>query len=257
MGMWLPLAISQGLVPGHKNEYHFGFNPDVGMAEETIWDLGGIYTYPPDAGVEMAISSSSANDTSAGTGARTVDIIGLDQNFDDFTATMTLNGQTAVAIPGLCSRMFRAFVRSTGTSEANEGTIFIADASAVLTAGVPPQDETFTSIGIGENQTLEAFYTIPNGHTGHLYFVQASSFGNPTSSVTVRFCFRNLGQDLRVQDKFTVTQGQVVLPHPTPLFLPAMTDIECRAVATAATVECAASFGLVVIRDGLKQSYLI
>ena len=255
--MWLPLAISQGLVPGHKNEYHFGFNPSVGVNEETVWDLGGIYTYPPNAGIEMALSSSSADDASAGTGAQSVEIIGLDENFDEFNTIVETNGQTAVAIPGLCSRIFRAIVRTTGTGTNNAGTLFVADAASSLTAGVPPQDETFTSIGVGENQTLEAFYTVPKGHTGHLYFVQASSFGNPTSSVTVRFCFRNLGQELRVQDKFTVTQGQVILPHDTPLFLPEMTDIECRAVSSAAGVECAASFGLVVIRDGLKQSYLI
>jgi hypothetical protein len=48
-----------GKVVDARPVFVFGFNPDVQNAEETVWDHGGVYTYPTSA-IPMTISSSSA-----------------------------------------------------------------------------------------------------------------------------------------------------------------------------------------------------
>ena len=53
-------------------------NIDVDNAKETIWDGGGIYTYIETAET-LTVTSNSVNDAVAGSGARTVEIQGLNQ----------------------------------------------------------------------------------------------------------------------------------------------------------------------------------
>lgn len=71
-------AIGFSQVPGYRRVTALGNNPDVdtGAAEE-IWTAGGIYPFMT-AATSLEIVSSSAADDSAGTGARTVLVNGLD-----------------------------------------------------------------------------------------------------------------------------------------------------------------------------------
>jgi hypothetical protein len=71
------LQVSRGQIPGHDFVHKFGYNPTIGVTDETIWSQGGVYVYPTTAST-MYISSSSTADTAAGTGARTVTVSGLD-----------------------------------------------------------------------------------------------------------------------------------------------------------------------------------
>ncbi len=75
------LQVARGQIAYHKTIFKFGFNPDVDEILETIWAEGGLYSYLSAATV-LKVSSSSTNDTSAGTGARTVELFGLDANYD-------------------------------------------------------------------------------------------------------------------------------------------------------------------------------
>jgi len=73
------LQVARGQIDAHKALFKFGINGDVGTSVETVWAQGGTYVYPAAATV-MKISSSSADDASAGTGARSIAIFGLDAN---------------------------------------------------------------------------------------------------------------------------------------------------------------------------------
>ena len=120
------LQVAKGLVPGTTGLFKFGFNADIDQTEETVWDAGGLYTYPASA-LAMTIVSSNANDTSAGTGARTVRVIGLDANYAEVTQTVSLNGTTTVSIPTSLIRVYRAFVVTAGSGNTAAGTITIAN----------------------------------------------------------------------------------------------------------------------------------
>ena len=108
------LQVSRGQVAYHETQFKFGFNPDIDDSLETIWAEGGLYSYLSAASV-LKISSSSTDDASAGTGARTITISGLDANYDEISESITLNGQTAVNTTQSFLRVFRLTVDTAGT----------------------------------------------------------------------------------------------------------------------------------------------
>ena len=91
------LQVSRGQITYHEFVHKFGFYDSVSTSLTTIWSQGGIYSYLSAAST-LYISSSSTDDTVAGTGARTVTVSGLDNNFDEKVETVSLNGQTGVEL---------------------------------------------------------------------------------------------------------------------------------------------------------------
>jgi hypothetical protein len=140
------LQVARGQITGHKTVFKFGYNNDVGSTKETIWEQGGLYSYPPSATV-MTISSSSANDTAAGTGARTVEV------------------QTPVNTTKSYFRINRGIVRSAGSGGANAGIIYAG--TGTVTTGVPANIYLLIN-GDGDNQTLMGLWTVPAGYTAFL-----------------------------------------------------------------------------------------
>lgn len=98
------LLVSQGKIPGMSIVQKFGRNTDVdsGTLPEDMWGGSSTYTgFPVGGNAErLAFVSTSADDAEAGTGARTVTIIGLDGNWNQQTETVTLNGLTTVYSTG-------------------------------------------------------------------------------------------------------------------------------------------------------------
>ena len=175
-----PLAVSSGaLSPSYKEVYKFGSNATVGNTLETIWEEGGLYAYPASAST-MTVSSSDTNDTSAGTGARTVLISGLDASYNEASETIILDGQTAVTTVNTYIRMNRAIVLTAGSGAGNAGVIYVG--TGTVTAGVPANK--FTTIAIGANQTLQAFWTVPAGYTAYNYQTNIST-GNSSNTPAV------------------------------------------------------------------------
>ena len=156
------LAVAKGDFTGYTKVSKFGRNPSVKSADyETIWDGSNFYPWPT-AAETLSVVSDDANDTSAGTGARTVEIEGLDSSWDVLTETVTMNGTTPVVTTGLFLRVYRARVVTAGSSGTNEGTITFTNTTS---SNVIAQISVDTS---GFGQTLMACYTIPAGKTGYL-----------------------------------------------------------------------------------------
>ena len=128
------LQVARNQISFHKSNFKFGFNPDVDDSLETVWAQGGLYSYLASASV-LKVSSSSTSDTSAGTGARTVELFGLDANYDEISETITLNGQTAVNTTNEFLRINRMVVKSAGTGGQNAGVIYAG--TGTVTTGVP------------------------------------------------------------------------------------------------------------------------
>lgn len=152
------LEVSKGNIPGASSVLKFGYNADIdsGSTPEDVWSNGGIYTFPSSASL-ASIVSSSTNDTSAGTGARTITIEGLDSNYNLQSETITLNGTTSVNSNNQYIRVFRAYVVTAGSGEVNAGNISIT-VSSVIVAHIP------ADVG----QTQMAIYTVPAGYTAYL-----------------------------------------------------------------------------------------
>lgn len=154
----LYLEMAAGEVEGHTAIYINGSNQAVGTSYETIWEEGGLYVFPPSAST-MTVSSDDANDTSAGTGARTVLIQGLDTNYVEISETVTMDGTTAVTTSNSYLRINSLIVATAGTGETNAGSIFVG--TGTVTAGKPAA--VYGEIYTGDGITHEGIYTVPAG----------------------------------------------------------------------------------------------
>lgn len=152
------IEVAKGNVEGHSIVNKFGHNPASGTGAEDVWGPGGTYGFYPTTAQSMEIVSTSTNDTSAGTGARTVQVYGLDTNWALQDETVTMNGTTAVALANTYIRTFRAIVLTAGSTETNEGNISI-QVSGGGTVGA--------DIRAADGQTQQAIYTVPANTTGY------------------------------------------------------------------------------------------
>lgn len=220
----------------------FGLNPDVDATpDEDIWDLGGAYVFPSDAGVAMTVSSSDANDDDGGTGAEGVDIIGLGADGTVKRVTAVMDGQTGVVI-GTFSRVFRIIVTGTQT---NAGIIYVG--SGTVTTGVPANK--FAAILAGNNQTHMAIFTIPSNMEGLLINWCASLQGVGTKSATIHPMYRCEGQLLVPKDHALLAQNgetNVVRPYTIGDYLPAFTDVLIRADSASADLVIVAGFEILL-----------
>lgn len=149
-------SVGLGLVSGASRVAALGNNPDVDTAAvEDVWSGGGTYPWMTGA-TSLEVVSDSANDTGAGTGARTVLVNGLDANYATVAQTVTLDGLTPVALPTQLYRINSALIMSAGSGKVNAGTLTVRNAGGGTTRAVIP---------VGYGITRQAVYTVPAGKT--------------------------------------------------------------------------------------------
>lgn len=240
------LQLARGQIYNHSHVFKYGFNAAVGTTAETIWLQGAAYNWIPTAAA-MKVSSASANDTAAGTGARTIRVEGLDANFDVLTEDVTMDGQTQVTTTGVFYRVHRAYVLTAGSVNTNDGIIYVY--TGTETTGTPDVAGTvYTTIGAGEGQTLQAIYTIPAGYTGYMTQIEAGS-KDGTNATTITLRTRVNGGAFRTQQKFIVFKSTSQLYHDIPITIAEKTDVEVQGDAAASTTDVAASFDLILVKN--------
>lgn len=239
------LQVSRGQIMGHRAVTIFGYNPDVGTSEETIWTGGGILTHPAPAGV-LKVSSSSTDDAAAGTGARTIVLNGLDANYNEISETIELNGQTDVNTVNQYIRVQNLYVATTGSGLTAAGTIYVG--TGTVTAGVPAT--IYGEIAIGNNTSLMANYTIPAGYTAYFTYGNIGS-GQLTGShqVTGRLLAIN-GTGIRKTSAIVAFgSGAQNFNFSEPLEILEKTDVEASAVSSSGNTQVSATIQLILIKN--------
>src|SRR6056300_162097 len=244
------LQVARGQIAYHHALFKFGNNPTVGDSLETIWAEGGLYVYPPTASV-MTVSSSSTADTSAGTGARTVTVFGLDADYNEISETVTLNGQTAVNTTKSYLRVNRMIVRSAGSGGANAGVIYAG--TGTVTTGVPANIYATTLLD-GSNQTLMALWTVPAGYTAYLmqYDVSNGTTSNTPAVCKLSLVARPFGEVFQIKDVKSLTTGMhIENTLIVPVKFTEKTDVEARAISSSNSVsfDISASFEIIYIKN--------
>ena len=146
-------AVALGKVPFWRTFRKFGMNDTVpATGTEEIWPVGTTKVWPTAAAVLSTVSSSAA-DSAAGIGTRSIIIEGLDANYDEITETVALNGTSAVTTTQSFFRVNRAYGATAGSNEINVGDITIS------LSGDPQ-----AYIEANEGQTHQTHYTVPAGH---------------------------------------------------------------------------------------------
>jgi hypothetical protein len=168
------LELSRGNLPGLSHTTRVGANDDVDSPGEDLWHAGGSMTWIATAGV-LTASSTSASDTAAGVGARTVIIIGLDSAGLEINETVTMAG-LANAVPTTLAfwRVNNVRVVTTGTSRANVGAININHADGLV-----------GHIGPDHGLSLSSQYTVPANKTAYLTRIFIDTQDNSDGTIHV------------------------------------------------------------------------
>jgi hypothetical protein len=197
-----------------------GTNEAVGTSFEDIWGPGAMLTYPTGAET-WEVVSSSGDDTSAGSGVRTLSIITLDGSYD-ITAeqTVIMDGVTPVALTGTHLRL-----RAMQAATIGSGGV----AAGIITLRVSGGGVTRSAILAGGTTAFDSHYTVPNGKIAVVKSFQPFIPKNEDISVRLRTRFEGA-------DKPFLTGGLVPLfqqPFDQPLnagtAFPEKTDIHFEA----------------------------
>lgn len=159
--------MARNLYADRKVVHKFGATPSTPAAERDVW-LGGSstgsnidYPWPTAAETVRVKAGGNVNDTAAGTGAREVTIVGLDENWVETSeAVATAGASASSATTTTFIRVFRAYVSAVGTyGGANTGQISLENTTST---------DILADIGAGRGQTQLTMYTVPDGYTAYL-----------------------------------------------------------------------------------------
>lgn len=162
-----------GLVNYQVQKRKFGYNSTVAStAFETVWAgaaLGGTlnYVFPQSAETVRIKAGGNINDTSGGTGARSVTVYGLDNNWNEVEETIVTNGASASdATTTFFFRVNRVEVTTSGTyGGSNLGIIKVEQTTSLI-------EMAYIDIGIGVTQ--QTVYTVPANKTMFISKIKAS-----------------------------------------------------------------------------------
>lgn len=232
------IQVATGNYRNWLSENKFAANPSVGTSFEDVWNNGGTLSYLSSAET-MNIVSTDTNDDGdpAGTGARTLEIFGLDGNYDLINETVTLNGTTNVTTVNSYLRVHRMIVRTAGSGGGNAG---------VITATASSAGTVQANIDIGDNQTLKSQYTVPNGYYMAMVKIEASCAKG--DEIEVRLEARPENQVFQVKFVFQLFQQTEEILIDPPRIFESKTDIRLRAKNIGgSTVNMAAAYDFYLI----------
>jgi len=233
----------------------FGLNTNVAAATEEL--ISGIGTLPYagflTASLPMRVKAGGdAQDSSAGTGARSIIIEGLDDNWEFVTGLLITSGASASAATSTSfRRVFRAYVSGSGgygNSNAAAITIQTSDGTADVLQ-IPTVDSH------GGGQTVHGAYTVPEGKIAFCRRASVSVEGNKAADV---YFWQRQKADVvttpftspRIWSTFTGIQGNVEREFKSYVGpFPSKTDIYVTAIGPSGGAGVASQFDLVIIDE--------
>jgi len=225
-----------------KSLRKFGRNGTVDTALETIWTPGGNEVYCTTNAITHFSSSSGSDTQQIIIEGHTVTGTGASAVFTFSVQTVTLSGQTKVALTTPLARVSRAY---NDDSTDLVGNIYVYEDDTV-TAGVPQTaNKLHLQIPAGSNKSFKASTTFSNND----YFALTGMYASVTKSsgnAAVDFFLevRFVGKTFTVKEQMTITAGSagVELFFDPVIVIPQNADVRIRAVATATNIPCAATF---------------
>lgn len=218
--------------PTRQRGYVPGRSLAINNTRADLWE-GPTPTYVfPTVAQQMAIVSTSANDTSAGIGVRQVEVHYLDNLYVPHTELVTLNGVTPVNMVATnVLRINRFHAIQWGTVNGNAaGNISLTNLGGTI---------TYAFMAAGNSTARQAIYTVPAGVTGYINHWQGSS-GTPTGTHFTQIELRATADSLELYSNFllvdnigTLNNG-LEINYPIPIPVPATADVKLSAISDAA-----------------------
>jgi len=251
------MAVTMGQMDGYSSIDKFGLNPSITTTTdpEDIWEGGGIYPFSTTADI-VSISSSDNGDT------QDLKITGLDANWDEVIQTITLTGQTRKALDTALIRVYR--MENEGATDLS-GTAYcysgITESSGAPSGGSVEK----ARIENGNNQSLMAVYTIPNGKVGFLCrgelgISYTGSVGAGTNFARCYYQSRRKGGIFKIKKAITLitaATSNYVDDRCLPDVIPSETDIKLTVGEVSETMGAWGTFDIILIDEGkFPDAYL-
>ena len=176
------LAVAADAVTNVQLVQPYADNATIGTSFETISNTNADQVLPVIAGADIDVVSGSGSDDVGSTGATEVTVTYLDDNFNQYTQAVAMNGATEVEMTEQnISFIQKAEVTASGTGLAAAGAITIAD---VTGGGV------HALIDAGSKETGNCTWKIPAGHSGYIhgfwYDVDSVAAGQGTAEIALQ-----------------------------------------------------------------------
>ena len=242
-------------------------NATIGTSFETISNTDADQVLPVIVGADLDVVSASAADDDGSTGATAVRVTYLDEEFNQYTQDVTMNGTTEVEMTEqTISFVQKAEVITSGTGLAAAGAITIAD---VTGGGI------HAVIDAGSKESGNCTWKIPAGHTGYIhgfwYDVDAVAAGQGTAEIALQVAHAESSgvansETWRTVAKVTVVEndsdivsatggnsnntGSFSFPGNVPFVVPAKAMVRLAGKALSTAVACTAGFSMSVQGSG-------
>lgn len=241
--------VAAGSVNGYSSERKFGSAPDIGSTEIVISTASMTIPFMPAAPVTVEILSNSSLDTATGASLRTINIVGLDANWNEIVQSVTMMGTTAVQAATQMTRVYRAAGLTCGTyGGSNVGALTIRSTAS----------QTFVLVASGQGQTMSSHYCVPEGYIAYISDVHISVPSR--APVDLKFWQRQNASNsitpspVRIVQIFDGCQGDVDYNYSDSLlrFQP-KTDLWFTGTATSGANGSASIEYLIIKRDTSTQ----
>ena len=242
-------------------------NATIGTSFETISNTDADQVLPVIVGADLDVVSASAADDDGSTGATAVRVTYLDEEFNQYTEDVTMNGTSEVEMTEqTISFVQKAEVISSGTGLAAAGAITIAD---VTGGGI------HAVIDAGSKESGNCTWKIPAGHTGYIhgfwYDIDAVAAGQGTAEIALQVAHAEASgvansETWRTVAKVTVVEndsdivsatggnsnntGSFSFPGNVPFVVPAKAMVRLAGKALSTAVACTAGFSMSVQGSG-------
>ena len=235
------IQVSNGDVEGVSYIEKFGRQSDITNGTTvTLWDGVGLYQYLTAPSV-LTVTSDETEDNPAGPGAQTVELQGLDADYNLITETIPLGATGTLEF----LRVFRAKVATAGSYGTNWGNISIDDGTNVAIIDGGPNN------GPGVGQTFMCVYTVPAGKTAYLTQWAVSS-GKQNADTLATFVVRPFGGAFNTKDVVEIQANNYIKDYKVPLKFDEKTDIEVRAYSDNGS-SAASTFNLILIDNPVEE----
>lgn len=244
-------AVSQGLVAGHSVVHKFGH----ALLGTTVVPVTTSLTYQtPSTAQALEIVSTSASDTAAGTGARSVTVTGLNADWVEISQTVSTNGTTAVALPISMTRVYKMVVSGSGTyATATAGSHVGIISCRGAGGGVLWGQIDNSPIPAGQSEI--GAYTIPAGYDA--YLLDKSIFVDSTKSPSLFFFFRPFADTvtapyaaMQIIEREVAVSGAFLLSFKIPRKFTGPCDIGFMGNVGSGTASVSAEFSLMLVEGG-------
>lgn len=226
------LGVAKGQFADISHIHKFGAVPAMSQNQTgTIWDVNDT-NYPFSAFTTAGTLSVPAVDASDD--GISLTIVGLDENYDPQSETVSVSSTAATTTTNSFIRVFRAYTGSTNVANIN----------------IQKGGTTVARVSAGKAQTLMAVYTVPSGYTA--YLLKGTATCQAGADATGNMYIRYFGESsFRVGHSFEVSGagGQYVYDFGVAIKIPEKSDIDVRATVRSNNARVTAAFDLILDFD--------